>query len=153
MFLELNKSTRIVSVNFVLVPIAAWKVSVLGVCLVHIFSHLDWIYGEIRYGTFRIQSECGKIQTRKTPNMNTFYTVNIVNFEYILGILLIPLLWTLQMFLMGRYNLDKFAPIVTLRLRASNDAFKKLALQILINPQKNVSDSHPAAFCKLTFCW
>ena len=31
-----------------------------------------------RYGlSFRIQPECGKIQTRKTPNMNTFHAVKI----------------------------------------------------------------------------
>ena len=31
-----------------------------------------------RYGvSFRIESECGKMWTRATPNTDTFYTVNI----------------------------------------------------------------------------
>ena len=50
----------------------AWKVSVFRVYLVRIFPHLDW------YGVSpRIQSECGKIQTRKTPNMDTFHAVQV----------------------------------------------------------------------------
>ena len=43
----------------------AWKVSVFGVFLVHIFSHLDWF----------IQFEWGKIRIRKTPNTDTFQEV------------------------------------------------------------------------------
>ena len=51
----------------------AWKVSVFGVFLVRIFPHSDWIR---RYGvSFRIQSEWGKIRTRKTPNTDTFHAV------------------------------------------------------------------------------
>ena len=42
--------------------------SVFGVILVRIFSHLDSI-------SLRIQSECGKIRTRITPNTSTFYEV------------------------------------------------------------------------------
>ena len=42
--------------------ITAWKVSVFGVFM------------------FRIQSECTKIRTRKTPNIDTFYSVN--DFDY-----------------------------------------------------------------------
>ena len=49
----------------------AWKLSLFGVILVHIFPHLDWI----RRVSLRIQSECGKLRTRKAPNMNTFYAV------------------------------------------------------------------------------
>ena len=41
----------------------AWKVSVFGVILVRIFPHSDW--------TPRIQTECGKIRTRITPNTDT----------------------------------------------------------------------------------
>ena len=47
--------------------ITAWKVSVLGVFLIYILPHLDWIC--------HIQSECGKIQTRKTPSTDTFHAV------------------------------------------------------------------------------
>ena len=42
--------------------------SVFRVFLVSIFPHLDWIF-------LRIQSECRKIQTRKTPNTDTFHAV------------------------------------------------------------------------------
>ena len=38
-----------------------------GVILVRIFPHSDWC----------IQSECGKMRTRITPNTDTFYAVNI----------------------------------------------------------------------------
>ena len=36
------------------------------------------------YGVFsiHIQSECGKIQTRKTPNMDTFYAVEVVSYSF-----------------------------------------------------------------------
>ena len=35
-----------------------------------------------RHGvSLRIQSECGKIRTRKTPNMNTFYAVVILSIK------------------------------------------------------------------------
>ena len=44
-----------------------WKISVFRVFLVRIFPHLDWI--------FRIQSECGKIRTRKIPETDTFQSV------------------------------------------------------------------------------
>ena len=39
--------------------------------LVRIFPHLDWIQRDTEY----IQSECGKIRTRITPNTDTFYVV------------------------------------------------------------------------------
>ena len=44
------------------------KVSVFGVILVRIFQHSDWIRRDS-------QSECGKMRTRITPNMDTFHTV------------------------------------------------------------------------------
>ena len=51
----------------------AWNVSVIGVILVRIFSHSDWIRRDTPYSvSFRIQSECRKIRTRITPNMDTF---------------------------------------------------------------------------------
>ena len=65
----------------------AWKGSVFGVNLDRIFPHSDWIrrYGphfcsfELnmeRYSIpLRILSEWGKIQTRMTPNTDTFYAV------------------------------------------------------------------------------
>ena len=47
--------------------------SVFGVTLVRIFPHSDWIR---RYTvSLRIQSEYGKMQTRITPHMDTFYAV------------------------------------------------------------------------------
>ena len=48
----------------------AWKVFVFGVILVRILTNLDWV-------SLRIQSECGKIPTRITPNMGTIYTVTV----------------------------------------------------------------------------
>ena len=44
--------------------------SVFGVILVRIFLHSDWI--------FRIQSKCGKIQTRITTNRDTFNAVTLI---------------------------------------------------------------------------
>ena len=59
---------------------AAWKVSVFGVILVHIFQHLDWMWTEC------IQSECGKMRTRITPNTDTFYAVfGNVRWETLIG--------------------------------------------------------------------
>ena len=37
-----------------------------------VFSRIRTEYGEI----LRIQSKCGKIKTRKTPNMDTFHAVS-----------------------------------------------------------------------------
>ena len=48
----------------------AEKVSILRVFLVRIFPHSDWI---------RIQSECEKIRTRKTPTTDTFDDAVIVS--------------------------------------------------------------------------
>ena len=56
--------------------------SVFGVFLVCVFPHLDWIR---RHGlSLRILSKYGKMRTRITPNMDTFYTV-IVHFV-VLGV-------------------------------------------------------------------
>ena len=46
---------------------------VFRVILAHIFPHLDWIQRDGE--SLRIQSECGKMRTRITPNTNTFYAV------------------------------------------------------------------------------
>ena len=52
--------------------------SVFGVILVCIFPHSDWIRRDIsRRVSLRIQSKYGKIQTRITPNMDTFHAVNV----------------------------------------------------------------------------
>ena len=53
---------------------SAWKVSVLGGILAHIFPHLGWIRSDTR-----IQSKCGKMRTRITPNTDTFYAVIVSN--------------------------------------------------------------------------
>ena len=47
-----------------------WKVFVFGILLVRIFR----IWTE--YGEIHIQSKCGKIRTRKTPNTDTFHAVS-----------------------------------------------------------------------------
>ena len=53
----------------------AWKVSVL-VFLVRIFQHSDWIRRHTLYPvSHRIQSECGKIRTRKILNTDSFHAV------------------------------------------------------------------------------
>ena len=44
----------------------------IGVFLVRIFPRADWI----RRVSLLIQSECGKIRARKTPNTDTFYAVD-----------------------------------------------------------------------------
>ena len=55
-----------------LVRFTAWKVSaVFGVFLVRVFPHSGWI----RNVSLRIQSECGKVRTRKTSNTDTFHLV------------------------------------------------------------------------------
>ena len=56
----------------------AWKMSVFGVILVRIFQHSDWIRRDTV--SLHIQSECGKIWTRITPNTVTFYAVTYVDF-------------------------------------------------------------------------
>ena len=53
--------------------LTAWKVSVFGFILVRIFLHSDWIRRDTQY--LRIQSECGKMSTRITPNTDIFYAV------------------------------------------------------------------------------
>ena len=62
--------------------------SVFGVFLVRIFPHLDWIRRDTPYlpafspnagkilRSLRIQSEWGKIRTRKTRTTDTFHAVN-----------------------------------------------------------------------------
>ena len=55
----------------------AWKVSVLGVILVRVFPHSNWVSLRIQSKSFRIKSECGKIQTRITPNTGNFYAVKV----------------------------------------------------------------------------
>ena len=52
---------------------SVWKVSIFGVILVRIFPHSDWIRRDTEY--LRIQSECGKMRSRITPNTDAFYTV------------------------------------------------------------------------------
>ena len=55
------------------IPVTAWKVSIFGVFLVHIFPHLDWIRRDTI--SLHIPSKCGKIRTRKTLNTDTFHSV------------------------------------------------------------------------------
>ena len=54
-----------VFVSLIISQKTAWKVSVIGVFLV------------------RIESECGKIQTRKTPNTGTFHVEKALSNDYL----------------------------------------------------------------------
>ena len=40
-----------------------------------VFSRIRTEHGDLRKKSFRIQSKCGKIRTRKTPNTDTFCAV------------------------------------------------------------------------------
>ena len=54
----------------------ALKVSVFGVILVHIFPHSENGLNTERHGvSLSIQSKCGKMRTRITPNTDTFHAV------------------------------------------------------------------------------
>ena len=55
--------------NFIAISNTARKVSVLEVFLVRNFPHSDYSV------SLRIQSKCGRIRTRKTPNMEIFHAV------------------------------------------------------------------------------
>ena len=61
--------------------------SVLGVILVCIFPHSDWILRDTPYlsVSLSIHSECGKLRTRITPNTDTFQVLNITDFFYFFG--------------------------------------------------------------------
>ena len=67
--IKINVALKLV-INYFFFVITAWKVSVIGVILVRIFPHSDWIRRDTPY--LRIQSVCGKMRTRITPNTNTF---------------------------------------------------------------------------------
>ena len=64
----------------------AWKVSIFGVfwsvfsrisVFFRIFPRIFWLNKEIYSVNLRIQPECGKIRTRKTPDTNMFYVVTL----------------------------------------------------------------------------
>ena len=63
--------------------VTEWKVYVFGVFLVRIFQHSDWMLRDtpysvrIQFVSCRIQSECGKMRTRKTSNTDTFHAVSV----------------------------------------------------------------------------
>ena len=50
-----------------------WKVSKYGVFSGPFFPHSDWT--DRYFVSLRVQSECGKIRTRKTPYLDKFHTV------------------------------------------------------------------------------
>ena len=62
--------------------IFAWKVSVFWVILVRNFPVFEF-NTEIYSVNLRIQSECRKIRTRKTQNMDTFYTVDYFRLSFL----------------------------------------------------------------------
>ena len=61
--------------------VTACKVSVFGVFLVRVFPHSDWMRRVSLHTqcessvSLHIQSEYGKIRTRKTPNTDTFHAL------------------------------------------------------------------------------
>ena len=66
---RIDSEHDIIQINFKIRNVdTAWKVSVFGVILVRIFPHLYWIRKLYLYWI----PKCGKIQTRITPNTDTF---------------------------------------------------------------------------------
>ena len=57
----------------------AWKVSKLGVFLVHIFLHLDWVLRDSYLSVF-CRNDQVSVRIRKTPNMDTFRAVCVLTF-------------------------------------------------------------------------
>ena len=58
----------------------AWKVSKLGVFLVHIFLHLDWVLRDSCYLSVFCRNDQVSVRIRKTPNMDTFHAVCVLTF-------------------------------------------------------------------------
>ena len=58
----------------------AWKVSKLGVFLVHIFLHLDWVLRDSCYLSVFCRNDQVRVRIRKTPNMDTFRAVCVLTF-------------------------------------------------------------------------
>ena len=69
-------ATEVLVFNFTVSFNTTRKAPVFGFILVRIFTHSDWIRKGTSY--FDIQSECGKLWTRITPNTDTFYAVQVV---------------------------------------------------------------------------
>ena len=69
------------------------------------FSHIRTEFTERYSASFRIQAECGKIRTRKTPNANAFHAVIISHIFYnsqlthFIAIAIFPLLGTHPIYL------------------------------------------------------
>ena len=93
--------------------------SVFKVFLVRIFPHSDWIRRE------RIQSECGKIRTRKTPNTDTFHAVSMLQLNPFLAN--VPILYPLKTE-NQRWGY-KMGTIVRSGLRQENTEQKKVVFQ------------------------
>ena len=58
----------------------AWKVWKLGVFLVHIFLHLDWVLRDSCYLSVFCRNDQVRVRIRKTPNMDTFRAVCVLTF-------------------------------------------------------------------------
>ena len=58
----------------------AWKVSKLGVFLVHIFLHLYWVLRDSCYLSVFCRNDQVRVRIRKTPNMDTFRAVCVLTF-------------------------------------------------------------------------
>ena len=72
----LRNLSSLLIVNFL--KHTAWKVPIFG----NVLSFPAFGMNTERYGvSLCIQSECGKIRTRRNPNKNTFHTVTLIHFR------------------------------------------------------------------------
>ena len=58
----------------------AWKVSVFGVFLIHIFPHSDWVLRHSFHLSVFCRNDQIRAQIRKTPNTDTFPAVCVLTF-------------------------------------------------------------------------
>ena len=85
-FLSLFDQFTWLLIKYIFLTTTAWKGSVFGVILDHIFPYsYDVFFLDFQVKAFerfkdsrflRISSKCGKMRTRITPNTNIFYTVH-----------------------------------------------------------------------------
>ena len=68
-------------------PITAWKVSVVGVILVCIFPHSDWIRRDTPYLSV-FSPNAGKYGPEKTPYLDTFHAVHALLHGILMSVLI-----------------------------------------------------------------